>query len=370
MIKFLLLVFLFSSSFSQEYQKMKKSHGFDDDICKYTYSSITYVKPCEEGKFCKSFGDLSKCIELETKVQGKTLGDPCSSTYECENGLTCQTVCTKTCGTGFEVYKTSSGYGCRDINKVGLLYEADKTGINTYNDMLIYITSTPTPLLYPHSPGFYQIPGKITFFSKEDSNKILWAIEKIEPAYIGSLPDGTFVMDESACKSGVALYFYPNGKLVDPTNGLNKMYLKCVTLNEVNTDNKFLKYDGDNIYNYRGTFPTQDLYIQDSSLSPNIGPYSMIKQEIFSKYVEAFSESKQKECEKNKNIEQYTCEDNEARKWYYFYRNPEEYVLYYDEEEKDNDIMNYLLQNEYKTFISGCFLSMKILTSIAMFLFL
>ena len=372
-----LIFLLISSSFSRPYQKMKKSHGYDDDICEYAYSSIYYVKPCEEGYFCKDFGDLSKCKEIETQFQGKVIGETCSSDFECEKDLECQQTCTLSCGTNnnLEAYKTYSGnYGCRDKNEKNILYKADKTGINSYALMYSYIMSTPSPLLY-QLPSFFQVPGKITFFQQTDTVEgTIYAIDTIESAYIGSLDDGTFVMNEMACKSGFALYFYPNGNdRIDPSkNEYNRMYLKCVTLNDVNTEKKYVKYDEKYFYDYNGPFKTFDYYsITNTQRGINIPQYPLIKKELFSKYIGVFTPTKQAECENEKKfLEQHTCEDSEARKWYYFYQNPEEYVLYYDEEEKDNDIMNFLLQKEYKTFISGQFLYMKFLISIAILLFL
>lgn len=375
---FLIYLSILTSYAQSQYQKMKKSHGFDDDICSYSYSDIVYVKPCEEGKFCKSFGSLSKCQEIETKVQGKTLGDSCSNKYECEKGLDCQNFCTLlSCGINEEAYKTDSGYSCRDPSKRNILYQADTTGITSYSTMIssnFFSYSTPPCIMPPKSPSFYQVEGRINYFDQTDSvDGTIFAVESVESAYIGTLEDETFVMDQKACKSGTALYFYLNKKLVDPSkNGVNDMYLMCVTLNSINIEDNYVKYNGDNIYYYGGLFRTRTLdnNLRQTSGSLSFNRLALIKKELWSKYIGVFTQSKQIECENKKSTEKYTCEDNEVRKWYYFHEHPNEYVLYYDEEEKDNDIMNYLLQTQYETFISGNFLSMKMLISIAMFLFL
>jgi hypothetical protein len=41
-----------------------------------------------------------------------------------------------------------------------------------------------------------------------------------------------------------------------------------------------------------------------------------------------------------------TCRDDELRKWYYFYDNPGEYILYQNEPQ----IMEYLIQQDYKDY--------------------
>ena len=375
-------------------QKMKKGNGFDDDICAYTYSDITYVKPCKEGKFCKNHDEISKCTEIETKIYPKYLGDQCSSDLECEQDLICSIHCTLSysCGSNKEPYKTESGsYDCRITSKKNILYEADKTvTVTNYYDMLNLIQNdgtSGTPL-YQHL-SYFQVIGKITFFPPKSDPILgdLYAIEKVESAYIGTVDDGEFVGDQLACKSGFALYFYPNKALVDPsTNSGNNMYLMCVTLNDVDITNFMVKYNGDKIYNLNKNVQVQkirkDGHLQTLSNTNMIGAITgsssyydisglLVQNEIFGKYIGVFTPQKQEECEKQKKYyEPRTCEDNEVRKWWYFYNNPGDYVLYYDEEDKDNDITNYLLQTHYRTFISGSFLSAKFLISIIMFLFL
>lgn len=388
----IILFFLFSlitqclsqTYFPIVYQKMKKSHGFDDDICAYPYSTIFYVKPCEEGKFCKNYGDLSKCEEIETKIEPIYLNKECSSDYECDAGLTCKGVCQYICPSPLtqEPYKTSEQfqpYSCRNINKPkNLLYEYTvPTGTITYNDMLSVNQNDNTKTIFQYI-SYFQVAGKIDFFKNTDNNSKgnLFAIQKIESSYIGTVEDGKFVMDKLACQSGFALYFYPDGSLKDPSSDRsNKMYLKCVTLEDVDVKNNMIKYNGGLIYNIQNYFNTQE-FDTSMGLSPRtrqipIGYLSLTQNQIFAKYKSVFTQEKQESCEKeNKFLEQRTCEDNEARKWWYFYRNPNEYVLYYDEEDKDNDITNYLLQIEYRTFISGSYLFTKFIIPIIMFLFL
>ncbi len=394
MNKVLVLIFLLitqslSQNVNEAYQKMKKGHGFDDDICAYTFSDITYVKPCKEGKFCKYHDELSKCTDIETKIYPKYLGQECSNNFECDNGLLCSGTCQYIgCPlTTHEAYKDYQGnYGCRAVGKKTTLYEADNSNINSYNLISTFSPNTGNPLT--QSLSFHQVVGKISFFSKTDNSNnkygTLYAIETVQSAYIGTVPDNEFVGDRLACKSGFALYFYPDGTLTDPTTdpyNHNSMYLMCVTLNDVDITNEMIKYNGDKIYNLNRNINYQEIdgygNIQSSSGNAKrliLGQSSiselLSQKEIFEKYTEVFTQGKQEECEKQKNYEQYTCEDDEVRKWWYFLQHPGDYVIYYDKEDKDNDITNYLLQTHYRTFISGSFLYAKFLISFIMFLFL
>ena len=81
-----------------------------------------------------------------------------------------------------------------------------------------------------------------------------YQIESIDFVYIGRLEVGTPVIDQRACQTGFALYFYGNKKFTPTDNAYSpKMYLYCVNLKEVISSNK-LKYDIDGterIYNTR-----------------------------------------------------------------------------------------------------------------------
>ena len=48
-----------------------------------------------------------------------------------------------------------------------------------------------------------------------------------------------------------------------------------------------------------------------------------------------------------------TCRDNELRKWYYFYENPKEYLLYRNEPQ----VMDYLVQQDYPTYTSNSYVN-------------
>ena len=54
---FLIIISLISTSLGG-YLPLKKENGFDDKVCAYQYSSVSYVKTCKDkGKYCKYIDD-------------------------------------------------------------------------------------------------------------------------------------------------------------------------------------------------------------------------------------------------------------------------------------------------------------------------
>ena len=88
----------------------------------------------------------------------------------------------------------------------------------------------------------------------------------------------------------------------------------------------------------------------------------MTRLEIFQNYKKRYDEIKE-ECARLLYLDEPgTCRDDELRKWYYFYENPEEYILYKNEPM----IMEYLIQTTYPNYKaehvnSSGFLSLNIL---------
>ena len=357
---------------------MKKNKYFKEDVCAYPESSVTYVKPCEEGKYCEMMNALGICQNVSYKAGIKSLGDECSSDFECEFNLQCiLTKCTFPSCTapGYSIVKTDSGaWTCQSNTDAGLCYYRDFT------------TGAGGTI----SHDYFQVCGKITFKVTSPNNvaEKKYEIEKIESTYIGTI-ENDFVSDERACKSGYALYFYPDGTLIDPgkTVYTNNMYKKCVTVNNIEKREStcIIQYDTDKIYNADQLSSRTDkngnaiLNAYQSSNGKyyfNFGnnndyicnEYLLTKLEMFSKYINLFTVEKQKQCATKENYnEPETCNDNEIRKWYYFYNNPDDYILYYDEDDKNNDVVNYLLQATYKSHISSTKLNIKYFIS---FLFL
>lgn len=86
----------------------------------------------------------------------------------------------------------------------------------------------------------------------------------------------------------------------------------------------------------------------------------MTKIELFKKYIEKFFKDMQEKCVTKENYnDPETCNDNEIRKWKYFYDNPRDYILFYDEKGKNSDIVTYLIQQVYPSYQSSGFLNIK-----------
>ena len=369
MYKYSLLFLCFISVYSsQAFIPMEKNKHFKEDVCAYPDSSIMYVKPCKEGKYCEMMNQLGICQDVPFKAEIKSLGDDCSSDFECEYNLECiNTKCTYPSCTsaGYSIVKTDSGaWTCQSNTDSGLCYYYDFTNARAHTI----------------SHDYFQVCGKITFKITSPNNVAgkQYQIEKIETAYIGTI-ENDFVSDERACKSGYALYFYPDGTLIDPGKDdyTNNMYKKCVTINNIEKRENtcIIQYDTNKIYNVDQLATRTDkdgANIVSSSLSNGkyylylsndryiCSDFLLTKLEMFSKYINLFTVEKQKQCATKENYnEPETCNDNEIRKWYYFYNKPDDYILYYDEENKNNDVVNFLLQSAYKSHISSTKLNIK-----------
>ena len=345
MINYFFLLLLLIYPIFSGYQPLKKYNGFDklnDNICKYTYADVDYVKMCKDGQHCESVNHgLSMCLDARNQIKKKVLNEPCSFNEECEGNLYCDYKCTMYCPSNGIIVKQDDGdYGCKNEDiPAGLYYYVE------YNDNFI---STKTR----NNPIEYGKVGGIISYKKDDDN--IYHITKKENAFIGTVKDGEFVENSLACQSGYALLFYLDGSLKDPrkstANTINQKKLKCVTVKEVGFDqegNCYVKYDNDQIY----------------YSAPSCNEFLMKKLELFKKYTEKFTAEKQESCAANKENynEPETCNDDEIRKWKYFYDNPEHYMLYYEKEDKVNDVVNYLIQKTYKEYQYSGFLKFKYL---------
>lgn len=341
---FILLLLLIYPTFLG-YQPLKKYNGFDkltDNICKYTYSDIDYVKMCKDGQYCESLsGGLSICLDARNQIKKKVLNEPCSYDEECEFNLYCDSKCTFSCLNNQNIFKNKDGdYECKNNDiPAGLYYYVD------YNNNFGVTNSG-------RSSKDYGKVGGIISYKKDDDN--IYHITKKENAFIGTVKDGEFVDDPLACQSGYALYFYLDGTLKDPKKSTatssNTPYLKCVTVSEVGYDQEgrcYVKYDNNQIY----------------YSAPSCNVFLMTKLELFKKYTEKFTAEKQESCAANKENynEPLTCNDDEIRKWRYFYDNPEHYILYYKKKDEVNDVVNYLIQKTYKEYQYSGFLKFKYL---------
>lgn len=392
MIKYILILFCTIIYIHSAYLPYKKNKNFPKETCSYIGdNNIYYVKDCDEGKYCNDRGaSFSICEEIpkDVKLILENGEENCESDFECESGLECvNRKCINDCSTGYTSIRTKSGYICLDRDYVGIFYKKDFTWhADTNLAHGGYINGNAN--IYHSQVEHFKVIGKITMHTTTDNNGKIVEPEKIEHTDIGTVPDGEFVYDEKACSSGFALYFYGDGSLTKPyktNDNYNVMYKKCVTLEDIeqlDNGNCKIKYkvgDTGNVLNYNVKMlsskktclgNTYDDYYYDyshkdekcSSSISNINSLCSsdlkIKLKMFKNYIGALTNDIKKCTEPEPFNGLETCKDNSLRKWSYFYNNPDEYVLYYDEE-KPSTVVNYLLQTTFPSYQFSKFLNIK-----------
>ena len=354
---FLILLSLFSPSISQIYAPMStRTFEFQvDDICGYQKSSndFIYVEPCEKDYSCEpvttsgSFPLVAICrknILEELSYFGASCegDDDCYSTLKCvekkctleENDYAIEIEDIFYCPDNLIPIIDNTGNKCekRDKHKMdGLCYLKEDSGDIT-NSL----------------PDYNKICGEITLDKAENNYQKL----KESVNSLGSVENGKFVLDEKACKSGFALNFYPNGAISDTTSTLTTSYQKCVQFDGIEykknsgtckikyiLDDKNLVYDVDKVANNIISSTYKSSFCDGFK-------FKEIKLDLFKQYVNKVSELGD-ECTNNKYYDEpYTCKNDELRKLYYFYYHIEEYLLYKNEDE----ISEFLLQQEYPSY--------------------
>ena len=233
-----ILISLFFLCFS-DFIPMQKDSKYGDDVCGYyDKNNDYYVKPCDSGKYCVtpstslSSSSLSVCQDVP-KIEGglSSLDGDCTSDFDCEYNLECKG---KKCKLSYDCpnnqypYKlnTIGGYSCAEKAPEGYCKFTEYTNSGSKT----YYSSPPSQL---HYCGVYT-------FNPEGNN--LYSEKDKKYAYIGSVDSGEYVTDKKLCKSGFALYYYPNGNLEDPYNGpsgsRNTMYQRCVTPTAIDKHDK------------------------------------------------------------------------------------------------------------------------------------
>lgn len=409
---FLLSSILFSLTISTYLPMSDKKHNFGDHICKYidTVNKINYVKPCEADKYCHKTDtsnggnglytcqkDYHNHLPTETK---KAKDESCSNSNECMSGLTCS-------GSTSKCDINCSGYVDRQATLINGHYECRNP---TYSNQCRFTRTGSNNVESHYYRNNGKLCGKINFTTKKkddsDSNsKTYQALSSVEECDYYSQKDGTFVYDIKACESGTALYFYGDNGTKDvnmvntdyTTNPLNEekntMYLKCVTIKEVNCDNgkKIIKYtikendqDVEKLYDFDDVDEYDTDYIDGTSNPSNSHEYAIkgITENLAQLYdnypltrIELWEDYKQasikyNEC-MNSDSNKYPedCLDDDIRRKFYYYENPENYLLYKDQKE----VIDYLIQDEYhgfNPFAESGFLNTKYVIITLMLLFL
>lgn len=370
MLKNILILFSLFTTYLFKYISLaQRDIDLDiDNMCYYldrvdlntNYDDIHYVKPCEKNYYCRKINsnghEFGTCEKYSPII--KRLNDICKEDAECDTGLTCKD--NKYCSLekdddAYKVKGEDNTYYNYCPNDLIPIYddsndkyickskEEEKKMIGKCYNKEIVDGSTVTQTAFP---DYFKVCGE-QFVAKVEGAST-YEKKNTTSNYIGSVPDGTFVEDISACQSGFALYFYGNKKTTIPEGDSSGYLFKmCVTVNEVEAydSNCFINYTlGENSYIYNaGKFvsSSNDLIVECE--------YIMTKIEIFQQYLNKMEELKEI-CENATYYnEPFTCGNDELRKLWYYYNNIENYILYKNEE----DIINYLIQDTYHLYGFG-----------------
>ena len=321
----------------------KRSIDFGDDVCYYEDISndfkLKYVKGCPNGKSCKLVGTTSDEYKIHTcqniySVSKRNSGETCDSgLYECTDPLTCTN---KKCSSGTTV--TPDPSACTTITKQisGGTSNciSDQTELQQAANLCeVRDTETSTTTTYTHHSST-KTCLKIEIENKPNvENKYI--ISKVH-AEIYSIQDGEYVVEgnNEYCQSGFSLYFYEKGQL-NPVGG--ELFKRCVTIlaiEQISSSSDYLiKYkinDGEeHIYDTSKIADSTKKTRQNAELNDLL----MVKLEIFKYLVEEYKKN--------------GLNSNALIKWEYLYENPKIYLLYKDQ----TDVLDYLIQRETPSYI-------------------
>ena len=343
------LISLFSYSFLIYLPLSKKENDLNiDNLCFFyedsqsLYNDKIYLKGCNKGFKCEYFDEIGICLEY--KPSFKNYNEKCDKDSECIRGLKCiENFCLVE--EDEEPYHIEIYDFCSN-NTIPIKYEDNPSPrINlckkkSDHQDIIDKCFISTPRKKSTSPDYMKVCGKINI----ENNKI----ESISTSDFGKIDDGNFVEDEKACKSGFALYFYINGNTYGTTDmdtGKICVNVKGVEIGD-KLDDCIIRYtkgtEEEFIYNKDDDDMDEDLYSLNDFGQCNL---IMTKIDLFQDYLKKFEKLKN-HCEQGKFYhEPFTCENDELRKLWFYYNNPDLYLLYKNEEE----IINFFIQSEYPT---------------------
>lgn len=378
------------SEYDAEILPMEKDSKYGDDVCSYTDDKQKYVKPCEKGKFCGNLNsiltldysrgkyydesnieicqDLPNITSLYTYNEGS-----CTNDFECEGSYKCiGNICSYKCDAG-EFY---SYIGCKDNSDKGndgICYEK-----NIKNDgSMTYRYSPPVPNKKCEKLTFADDP--------RDTKKGIYYVHQREYVYEGEVEDGEYVNDVTLCKSGFALYFFKDGKSEDPrdeseTSSYNTMYLRCVTpisvseknaecfINYKINENEILRYNVEKLDSLTNNPPSNKYSNIKNFCNEFYEKYIKIKYEKYKEYYTKITEEERKTCGDLDSSNQYTCENNELIKLWYFYNHPADYFTY-NNRKKIGKVIDYNIQKAYPCYSLSQFLSIKFISLLFLLLF-
>lgn len=406
-----ILFYLFISC-SSDYMPMEKKSKYGEDVCGYYDKSDYYVKPCEKGKYCVRYDDggdytegttLSICQDAPTIEEGiKTLDEKCSSDFECEYDLKCKgqkCVYDGSCNANEYPYKTfynpnlyNNPYSSPYNNHYN--YRCGKKAPEGYCYKIEYTQNSGQQYYFGNKKEKSQICGVYTFHNNGNNN---FEVDGIKYDYIGNVKNGEYVSNEILCKSGFALFFYPEGYLDDPyslnDNGSNnEMFLRCVTPVAIDKIDKLLSNTNANTYcviYYKDDdddteikkYNVEQLYrnniringgVSTGSLCPSYSEQEFkLKIQKFKEYYTSLTDDEREKCGdlRSTSHNRYTCENKDLIKSWYFYENPKEYIVY-NNREKLQVVLNHLIQKQFPLYDFSSKLNIKYLISLLILFYL
>ena len=301
--------------------------------------------------------------------------ESCTKDFECEGDYKCiGNICSYECNTKEFLYKdydTSSPFCITNSDKGtdGICYEETRT-------------KNAGPTIKYSSPVLNKICGKLTFSDDPNDNKKgIYYVTKYEYVYKGEVEDGDYVTEEEFCKSVFAIYFFKDWKSKDPkdssASGSNSMHLRCVTaisiiskisagsvekcsINYKINDGEILRY---NVEQFSSILSKISDYCNSEDRL-----YIKLKHEKYREYYTNLKEEERKTCGDLDYTNQYTCENNELIKSWYYYKNPKDYTTYNNRKKIEN-VINYNIQTEYPCYSLSQFIGLNLIYLLFLLLF-
>ena len=354
MYKFTLILFcLFSPSFSNVYAPMSlRNFEFPvDDICHYqkTADDFIYVEPCEKDYSCQDAANngypLVGICQKTSYEQPTYFNKACTTVDDCYNGLKCvSNKCTleetdpalKITLDNIDYYYCPDNLIPVQVSSAIQCQEREASGM----DGLCYLS---TGTYNDASPDYMKVCGEIKIDTAANPHTKL----KVSANSFGSVDNGKFVQNMMACKSGFALKFYSDGKTTTSSSAIGP-FLKCVQFNGVeykrsgSCNVKYIVGNNNYVYDVDKT----DLYTGIESDFCSEFKFIETKLDLVKQYINKINQLGTGCTKSNYYDEPYTCRNDELRKLYYSMQNVEGYLLYKNEDE----ITEYLLQNEYPSY--------------------
>lgn len=342
-----ILVSLLSYSFLIYLPLDEKKIGLNsDDLCYYEDGDKQYVKPCNEGYSCNIISDKNNKksgICLEYKPRFKKYKEKCNQNSDCYPGLKCD----------------DKNECVQENNEIPYIY-TDKVSEKKYYycpDDRIPINETlcQTKDTDETKKDKCPINENMTSFSYDYLNICGELNEEKTLASnsgFGIVDDGKYVGDILACKSGFALFFSKDGNTTFNNNNENKSLPLCVTAKYAEKDDNdkciigYTKGDDEKELIYNESEVDGNLYRNNSFIDCNL---IMTQIELLKNYLNIFNKLNAHCKDGQFYNEPFTCENDELRKSWYYYNHPDHYLLYKDEQE----IIDYLIQRNYPTHISN-----------------